>query len=93
MRDDEFRRALDECLERIRQGDTAQACLAAHPEHAAQLAPFLSSAAMMNKLQPPQPTAEAVAKARNRLLARVPEPTLEGFWARLGGYFKGRVRR
>ncbi len=58
MRENEFRKALDECLERIRQGDTVQACLAANPEHAAQLAPFLNSAAIMRKLEPPQPSAE-----------------------------------
>jgi outer membrane biosynthesis protein TonB len=73
MRENEFRKALDECLERIRQGDTVQACLTANPEHAAQLAPFLNSAAIIRKLELPQPSAEAIAKARNRLLARVVE--------------------
>jgi len=86
MRDNEFQKTLDECLERIRQGDTVEACLAARPEHAAQLAPFLKSAAMMKKLQPPQPSAEAIAKARNRLLARVVEGS--GKEAVMRGMFK-----
>ena len=73
MRENDFRKALDECLERVRQGDSVDACLAAHPEHAAQLAPFLKSAFTMRKLELPQPGAANVAKARNRLLERVAE--------------------
>ena len=66
-----FRKLLEECLERIRQGDSVEACLAAHPEHAAQLGPYLSAAFVMRNLTPPQPAAATVANARNRLLARV----------------------
>ena len=71
MNDKAFRSALEECLERIRQGDTVEACLAANPEHAAQLGPYLSAAFAMRNLTPPQPAAATVASARNRLLARV----------------------
>lgn len=35
----------------------------------------------------------AVRQLADKLLSRVPQPTQEGFWTRLGGYFKGRVRR
>ena len=71
MNDRLFREVLEECLERVRQGDSVEACLAANPEHAAQLGPYLSAASMMRNLTPPQPAAATVANARNRLLARV----------------------
>ena len=70
-----FRRVLEECLERVRQGDSVEACLAANPEHAAQLGPYLSAAFMMRQLTPPQPAAATVTNARNRLLARVADGT------------------
>jgi hypothetical protein len=65
MNDSAFRKVLDECLERIRQGDSVEACLAAHQEHAAQLGRFLRAASVISGVKPPQPSAETVAKARN----------------------------
>jgi cell division septation protein DedD len=81
-----FREVLDECLERIRQGDTVDSCLAAHPEHATQLAPLLRSAFVMRKLELPQPGAASIAKARNKLLERVAEGS--GKEAVMRGMFK-----
>ena len=71
MNDNVFRWVLEECLELVRQGDSVEACLAANPEHSAQLGSYLSAASMMRKLTPPQPAAATVANARSRLLARV----------------------
>lgn len=85
MNDNAFRRALEECLERIRQGDSVEACLAANPEYAAQLGSYLSAAFVMRSLTPPQPAAATVTNARNRLLARVAdgsgkEKVMRGFF-------------
>jgi hypothetical protein len=73
MNDKAFREALSECLERIRLGDSVEACLEAHPQYAAQLASFLSAASRMKKIVPPQPSAAAMNNARNRLLGLVAE--------------------
>ena len=73
MNDKAFREALSECLERIRLGDSVEACLEAHPQYAAQLASFLRAASTMKKIVPPQPSAAAMNNARNRLLGLVAE--------------------
>jgi len=86
MRDNVFRKALDECLERIRQGDSVEACLEAHPEQAAELEAFLRPAAMIRTLNVPLPGATSVARARNRLLERVAEGS--GKEAVMRGVFK-----
>ncbi|HEV8574490.1 MAG TPA: DUF5666 domain-containing protein [Dehalococcoidia bacterium] len=86
MRDNVFRKALDECLECIRQGDTVEACLETHPEQAAELEAYLRPAAMMRNLNVPLPGATSVARARNRLLERVVEGS--GKEAVMRGMFK-----
>jgi len=43
-REREFENILDECLERIIKGEDIEACLAGHPEHAAELEPLLRTA-------------------------------------------------
>ena len=73
MKENAFRQALDECLERIRGGDSLEECLAAHPEQAPQLGPFLRSASILWNIRPQQPAATSITEARNRLLARVAE--------------------
>ncbi|HEU4760540.1 MAG TPA: hypothetical protein VFT91_11255, partial [Dehalococcoidia bacterium] len=69
--DNEFRRVLDECLERIRQGEPVEACLEANPQYAERLAPFLRAASILWDLNPRMPSAATVAAARRRLLERV----------------------
>lgn len=73
MKENVFRKALDECLERIRQGGSVEDCLAAYPQQAARLGPFLKSASILWNIRPPQPAADSVARARSKLLARVAE--------------------
>ncbi len=73
MRDNEFRSVLDECLERVRQGQPVDECLKAYPQHAEQLAPYLRSAATLRGLGAPAPAAASMQEARNTLLARVVE--------------------
>ncbi len=67
----EFRKVLDECLERIGQGERVEACLEANPQYAERLAPFLRAASILWELNPPKPSAATVAAARRRLLERV----------------------
>ena len=60
-----FKRLLEECLERIRQGDSVQSCLDANVEDAAQLQPHLASAAVFRGLRVPVVgTGKAVARQR-----------------------------
>src|SRR3990172_3783919 len=82
----EFRKALEESLERIRRGETVEACLQSHPQHAGRLESFLRAASIMWDLKPPEPSAAGMAAARSRLLERV-----AGGWkkqAAVGGMFK-----
>ncbi len=69
--DKEFRGILDECLERIRQGQSVEDCLKAYPQQAEQLGPFLRAASILRGLNPPKPSSSTVAAARRRLLERV----------------------
>jgi hypothetical protein len=50
MSDDELSTILDRCLEQIAAGETVSACLAAYPEHAAELAPMLAMAGELRTL-------------------------------------------
>lgn len=66
----EFEQVLDVCLDRLRSGESVDACLARYPAHAERLAPLLQLAA---GLQPrPGPTMSAAGRraVETRLLAR-----------------------
>ena len=52
---------LDDCLARLRQGEAPEACLADHPEKAAELGPALSLSAELFNLPSLEPAPEAVA--------------------------------
>lgn len=71
--DKRFREIVEECVERIKQGDSVQSCLEAYPEHAERLAPFLRAASIMWGANPPEPSPEGTTSARSRLLERVAE--------------------
>ncbi len=51
---------LDECLSRLSQGESPEACLADHPSHAGELALDLTLAAELIHLSPLEPSPEAV---------------------------------
>jgi cell division septation protein DedD len=87
MRNNEFRRVLDECLERVRSGESPDAVLRLHPQFAAELGPFVRAASTLGRVDPPKPSAEAITKARNKLLARV-EADREGKESVMSGIFK-----
>ena len=73
MREIDFRGALDDCLEQIRQGKSLEECLQAYPQHAERLEPFLRSAATLRGLGVPEPSTSGIQRARNNLLQRVAE--------------------
>jgi cell division septation protein DedD len=73
MRDQEFKGALDDCLERIRQGSSLEECVKAYPQHADRLMPFLTSAATLRGMGVPEPSTSGMQRARNNLLTRVAE--------------------
>jgi hypothetical protein len=73
MRDQEFKAALDNCLEWIRQGKSLEECVKAYPQHADRLMPFLTSAATLRGMGVPEPSTSGMQRARNNLLTRVAE--------------------
>lgn len=58
---------LDECLDRISNGDTIENCLADHPGQADELAPLLTSAARLYSIQDVRPSETSKARARSRM--------------------------
>ncbi|MFQ5401784.1 MAG: DUF5667 domain-containing protein, partial [Anaerolineae bacterium] len=66
-----FEAILDECLARLRRGDTLENCLADFPQQAVQLRPYLTIAAHISQTPPPQPRETAVANGRARMFAAV----------------------
>ncbi|MCB9133590.1 MAG: hypothetical protein H6647_21920 [Anaerolineales bacterium] len=58
-----FEEALNDCLERMRRGESLQSCLARFPQHAADLAPLLQVGQMLRSA-PPALSADAFSRGR-----------------------------
>ena len=71
LMDREFRKGLDECLERISRGGDVRSCLDAYPKLADRLEPYLRAAATLKGLSLPRPSAGTQQAARRRLLSAV----------------------
>jgi hypothetical protein len=67
--------ALDQCLARMAQGETLEACLARYPEQADVLRPLLMTARALADVPPPAPRPEAVARGEARMLAALDAQT------------------
>lgn len=65
----DFDDVLNTCLDRLRQGDTLEACLSSFPSYAERLAPLLSMAALLRTPDSPLMSSEALATGEARLLA------------------------
>jgi hypothetical protein len=65
----DFDRTLDICLNRLRAGDTPEACLASYPSYADRLAPLLWVAAGLRTPDGPSMSAGGLAAGEARLLA------------------------
>jgi hypothetical protein len=68
MNDKELTRILGHCLDQIAAGDTVAACLAQHPEQAAELAPLLAMAGELGSLRDCRLSEAARQRARAGLL-------------------------
>ena len=68
MNDKELTRILGHCLDQIASGKTVSACLAEHPEDAAELAPLLAMAGELGALRDYRLSEAARQRARVRLL-------------------------
>ncbi len=69
----DFDHALSICIDRLRDGDTLEACLASYPSHVQRLAPLLRLAATMRMSAIPTMSADALRAGEARLLARAAE--------------------
>lgn len=68
-RPEEAEDAFDQCLAHLRQGETAEACLSAHPHLAIELAPLLATAEALLALAVATPNpAPALARIKDRYL-------------------------
>jgi hypothetical protein len=68
MNDKELTTILGRCLDQIASGETVSACLAEHPEHAAELGPLLVMAQELGALRDYPLSAAARQRTRLRLL-------------------------
>ena len=71
LMDREFRKGLDECLERLSRGDDVGSCLEAYPKYAERLEPYLRAASTLRGLSVPRPSAGGQQAARRRVLNAV----------------------
>lgn len=62
---------LDGCLERIKKGETIEACLSRYPEVRQQLEPMLRAALSLSSLPRVQPSPEFVTSSSSRLINRI----------------------
>jgi hypothetical protein len=66
-RDKELANILNDCLERLLQGETIEQCLQDYPQHAQEIEPLLQTAMAAKKTLAIQPSAEFKARARYQL--------------------------
>lgn len=67
----DFDTILDDCLARVRAGESLETCLADYPDLASQLRPLLVTAAGLQSLGAPVARSEAFATGRQRMLDAV----------------------
>jgi hypothetical protein len=73
----DFTRILADCLDTIEQsGSTLDECLMRHPDHCVALADLLPIALALRSAPAVAPSPEFRAKARRRLVARLPAPSV-----------------
>lgn len=65
----DFATVLDDCLDRLKAGDTISACLESYPDHASELKPLLETVEFVNALRFTEAARpQALARGRQRLL-------------------------
>ena len=93
MSDKELTSILNRCLEQIAAGETVSGCLAAYPEHAAELAPLLAMAGELRTLESYR--LSETARQRTRATLRQAEAVRRARriapWWQLGSLFASRA--
>jgi hypothetical protein len=79
----------DECIGRLRRGDSVQTCLADYPEQAGRLAPELALSADLLALSPLVPAPESVQRGYERMMAAFDAGENNSLLARLRGAAAG----
>jgi hypothetical protein len=87
-RESEFENILDECLEWVIKGEDIEACLARHPEHAAELEPLLRTALETRKAVAIGPRPEFRQRAGYEFQAAIRDTQPKG----RRSFFRWRVR-
>ena len=82
MKDSKFDRLLDECIDRMNNGESLEDCLASYPEHAEELRPFLEASYGLRGALEPLPRAQAKAASRRRLQQALNERRQRRSWFR-----------
>lgn len=72
---------LEDCLERIAQGETLQRCLELYPEHAAELKPMLLAAARLESSTQVRPSGAFKTRARAQLYAHMEAHPRQRGWS------------
>jgi hypothetical protein len=74
----EFENILNECLDRVIKGEAIEACLARHPEHAAELEPLLKTALETKMAAAIKPRPEFRQRAGNEFQSAIREMPSKG---------------
>jgi hypothetical protein len=76
MRSD-FEWILEDCLNRLRSGQSQEDCLAAYPEYSKELRPLLRAATHIRTVPASQPRPQAIRAGRERMLATARANSME----------------
>ena len=103
MNQPDFATILDDCIQRMQQGESLASCLADYPEQAAELTPMLELTADLFTLPPLEATPAATQRGWDEMMAawdEQPAPPKRRamftlwplWWPKLVGSFQGRTQ-
>ena len=79
----DFDRTLDECIDRIRRGESLEACLMRYPEQAKQLEPLLRAVIQTKAVYSFTPAVDAKREARLRFFSAMEKQSQQTLWHRV----------
>jgi hypothetical protein len=82
---DNFDEILDECIDRISRGETAETCLADYPEYKERLEPLLAALASTHRAYEFTPADEAMRRGRQKLYEAMEKRRKTSFWHQMSG--------
>ncbi len=80
----ELSKVLDECIERIRKGETVESCLAEYPNLRKQIKPLLDTALSISGIPQVSPSDEFRKTSKARLMARLRQESIQAEAAKSG---------